>query len=291
MFLLGIGINYTRKSEPWFFIRRGFGLLAAGYLLNLIRAILPYLVKWWLTQEPGYLTLAWETLICVDILQFAGLALIMFGLLKMTRQRYVIAALAGASFTVFNLLVLNIQTHDYVTSALTGLFWGSNAASFFPFLTWIFYPLAGFLFGALLIRCSDKKRFYVIALSVATLIVVVMVVLAGVLALDIGLASDYSYYHHSLPGNIFFTAFVVGWLSLWNFLTPRLPAWLVQMLLRWSSQVTPIYFIHWVLIGVGLLVIEFNSLGVWLYMGLALLILGSSDALALMYRRGMRRSN
>jgi hypothetical protein len=63
------------------------------------------------------------------------------------------------------------------------------------------------------------------------------------------------------------------------------------MLLRWSNQVTPIYFIHWVLIGVGLLVVEFNSLGVWLYMGLSLLILGSSDALAMMYRRSMSRSN
>ena len=290
MFLLGIGINYTRKSEPRLFIQRGFGLLAVGYGLNVIRAISPYLIKWWITQWPGYLTLMWEGLIYVDILQFAGLALIMFGLLKLTRHPYTMAALIGASSILLNFAALNIQSNSYGLSALTGLFWGSNSGSFFPFLTWSFYPLSGFLFGALLIRCRDKKRFYALTLSAATLFVIVLAVLAAVWELDIGLSSDHSYYHHTLLGNLFFTAFVVSWLSLWYFLTPWLPTWLLKVLLRWSNHVTPIYFIHWVLISLGLLVVDFNTFGLWGSMGIGLLVMGSSDALATAYQRSVRRS-
>jgi uncharacterized membrane protein len=289
MFLLGIGINYTRKSEPRFLIRRGFGLLAIGYGLNLIRSIFPYLIKWWLTDWPGYLTLTWEGLIYVDILQFAGLALILFGLLKMTRRPYRTAALVGLSSVLLNFAALNIQTSNYVASALTGLFWGSSAVSYFPFLTWSIYPLGGFLFGALLIRCRDKRRFYVISLSAATLLVILLAVLAFAWDLDIGLSSDIGYYHHTLLGNLFFTAFVVGWLSLWYFLTPWLPPWLLRVLMRWSNHVTPIYFIHWVLIGIGLLAVEFNTLGGWGSAGVAIVIMVSSDGLATLYQRHLRR--
>ncbi len=285
MFLLGVGINYTRKSEPRLFIKRGLGLLLTGYVLNLVRATVPYWVKWWLTRGEGYLALAAEGLIYVDILQFAGLALILFGGLKALRRPYWGAVGIGWLSILLNFVALRVRATSYVSAALTGLLWGSHAGSYFPFLTWICYPLAGYLFGALLMRCVDKKRFYLIALGVSGLVVAVLSALALGTGLDVGLASDESYYHHTLPGNLFFTAFVVSWLSVWYFLTPRLPARLTQVLLRWSANVTPIYFIHWVLIGIGLLCVDFNSLGIAAYLGMFLLVMLSSDGLALAYQR------
>lgn len=41
MFLMGIGINYTRRSDPALMARRGIGLLGAGYLLNFVRGFCP----------------------------------------------------------------------------------------------------------------------------------------------------------------------------------------------------------------------------------------------------------
>lgn len=280
MFLLGIGINYSRKAEPRLLIRRGLGLLAMGYGLNTIRAIFPYLIRLWTTQWEGYLTLAVQNLIYVDILQFAGLALIMFGLLKMTRHCYGLAALFAIIGPLLNFIVPQMQTSTTVASAITGLLWGSSPTSYFPFLTWSFYPLTGFLFGARLLHCRDKKRFYTITLPVAVLVAISLAAFAVVRELDIGLSSEYSYYHHTLLANLFFTAFVVGWISLWYFLTPWIPARISHVLLRWSKNVTAIYFIHWIVISLVLLGIAFNALGTWSSMGAALLIMASSDALA-----------
>ncbi|MFE8730606.1 hypothetical protein, partial [Aeromonas hydrophila] len=78
--------------------------------------------------------------------------------------------ITGLVFALINILLLPVQTQTLSVSSLAGLFWGSNESSYFPFLTWAFYPIAEYIFGDHLIRCTDKRKFYLISGAVAAVV-------------------------------------------------------------------------------------------------------------------------
>lgn len=79
MCAMGLGLAFSHRQQPEHIMCRGMDLLIIGYLLNFLRS-LPLNIVYLLEQEPV------EEIICLlvfgDILQFAGLALLLFGLLR-----------------------------------------------------------------------------------------------------------------------------------------------------------------------------------------------------------------
>jgi uncharacterized membrane protein len=281
MFLLGIGIVYTRKSEPKIFIKRGLMLIGAGYLLSFMRGTLPNLFSMVMLQEGFYGKMALDTLTYVDIFQFSGLAMMLFGLIKKYKPTTAMVTGIAIGFAGLNLLLANVQTDNFWLAAFTGLFWGSNKLSFFPFLTWIFYPLVGYIFGTFLIRCTDKNKFYGIGLLASSILFCLSSYLfVFVLQIDTGLNNAEGYYHHQIYGNIIATSVVIIWLSLLHFMVKALPNWLSKMISRWSQNVSEIYFIHWVIIGWLLVFMGYNTLSLPYYCVLMGMIFIISDFLA-----------
>ncbi len=286
MFLMGIGVVYSQKSQPVFFIKRGIAILIAGYSLNILRGFLPGLAQWQLTGDDYYYYLAIDNLIYIDILQFAGLSLIFFGFLKLFTSKTTVTSLSISAFCIINLLVINIEAENYTLAALTGLFWGSSEYSYFPFLSWIFYPLAGFLYGSLLIRCADKKRFYVMSfVSAFPLMLMCGFIFEFIFSIDYGMLDNYNYYHHHLAGNIVFTAFVISWISMMFFVFRNVTGFVYQILSRWSKNITEIYFIHWILIGWLVVGTGYNTLDIYAYLMIVIIITTCSDLLAFIYNK------
>ncbi|MDF3001810.1 MAG: hypothetical protein K0Q48_1929, partial [Bacillota bacterium] len=162
MILLGVGVIYSKKAEPRLLVKRGLILVGAGYLLNLMRGFLPMLVSWKLSGSDEWLSDMMIELLRIDILQFAGLTFLFFGLAK--KMKFKPLAYAGALivFELMNFFLINygfyysdivdFNNSNFFLAAVTGLLWGTSDLSSFPFLTWIFYPVAGYLFGQYLIR-------------------------------------------------------------------------------------------------------------------------------------------
>jgi uncharacterized membrane protein len=82
LFLLGIGIVFSRKDDWQSMVRRGCLLVLAGYALNLGRGTLPFLVRWAPGGTPGNVLLAVRHFAGIDIFQAAGVSMILFGFLK-----------------------------------------------------------------------------------------------------------------------------------------------------------------------------------------------------------------
>lgn len=293
MFLLGVGINYTSKEEPKHFLKRGLFLLAGGYILNFLRGFLPHIINYFIYKDVRFYYGALVELLYVDILQFAGLTMLLFGVLKYLKADYLTITICAISLALSNIFVSNITIDKFWVSSLVGLIWGASEYSYFPFLTWIFYPLSGYLFGYLLIRCQDKKRFYRIAAIASALFF-----FGGIftfnwsIGLKSGLKTDIAYYHHVFTDNITFTAFVILEISLISFITTYIPKALMELIVRWSKNVTPIYFIHWILIGWIALIIGGDSLGPLSFFGLCVAIVVISDLGGEFYRKyreGARR--
>ncbi|MDO4545839.1 MAG: heparan-alpha-glucosaminide N-acetyltransferase domain-containing protein [Bacillota bacterium] len=266
MFVLGVGIVYTKKSSFVEFLKRGVLLILLGYALNLVRTLL----------SPAF-----NGFQDVDILQFAGLATIFVGAVKALKLSNFKTALIGLALAFLNILLRAVDASD-----VTGLFFGSEHYSFFPFLSWIFFPLAGHIFGDFLIRCKCKKRFYVLSGVLALAICLISyVTLAIVLKTDYGWVTDEAYYHLDIKGNIIFTSFTIAWISFLAGLGAILPGFIRRTIERWSRNVTPIYIIQWLLIcGVSSLT-GTNVFGSPAYIFIMVGMIAASDMLAYLYRR------
>lgn len=298
MFLLGTGIVYSRRATELLLLKRGVLILLAGYLLNLLRSTLPLLLQGKLEQDGEYYTEAVTSFFEIDILQFAGLALIAFALLRACRRGWTAllgdtprAAVADAATVAAfaavcalpNMFIGRIPVDGLLPQALTGLLWGSSEHSYFPFLTWFAYPAAGYLFGLLLIRCQRPDMFYgmLLCLAAAALLQFVLTDIPAILLPQTG--DDYDYYHHNAVMNVAYTLFVLCWLALLYFVA-RLPL-AFTTLRRWSANVAEIYFIHWVLLGWMGVVLDYENRGYVACLLIFLLVAVTSDALAWLYRR------
>lgn len=260
MFLLGVGIIYSNNSEPKKLIKRGIVILLMGYVLNILRGSIPCIVENLIKGEAINTNIALYEFIKIDILQFAGLVFIFFGIIKylnLSKKAIFILVILMVSM---NLLVPHMIPNNIISKAFTGLIWGSSEISYFPFITWIIYPVAGYIWGGYLIRCINLKRFYKLNLFNSAWIFALSFYLVVIeLKIDIGTVEAYGYYHHHILGSVVFLSLLIFWISIIYFMKKFIPKTLMNILERCSRNVTKIYFIHWCLIGWLTLFIEVNT--------------------------------
>jgi uncharacterized membrane protein len=251
MFALGVGVAYTRKNTPRDLAKRGLQLLVLGYILNFARDTLTCWLVYLRTGDPADQADAVHYLFAVDILAFAGLTFLFFAgaaKLRLHSIHYLAAALMGGAV---NLLLSEISFDSPAVYRITDLFWGTSEYTWFPFLTWIPFPIAGYLFGQLLVHCRDKQRLYQYCLWICLPALLGLALFARQYGIDFGWADGFwesPYFHHNILGNLVLVSFVLAWTSAFYFLTPRLPQFVVGALCRWSRNITEIYFIHWLII-------------------------------------------
>ena len=285
MFLLGAGIVYSKKSTPALLFKRGVIILLGGYILNFLRGTLPSLIAYALEGNNEFLALSVTEFISVDILQFAGLALIYFAIVQKLKLNLKGILITGFVFCFINLFA-TMKIDNLLFATFCSLFWGANELSYFPFLTWIAYPIFGYCFGTFLIRCKDKSKFYSILLAVGLLSLVGFgFIFTEFFGFDLGMTDDYAYYHHDIFGNIILLSFILIWISLLFFASKGFVGVLKSTVQRWSKNVTKIYFIHWILIGFLYFLIAPESCGLIATIIISIILAVVSDALAEVTRK------
>lgn len=278
MFLMGVGFLYTRNDNWKSFVKRGIWILLLGYILNIARDTLPELLDYFLEHNPESLNTAIEGMIEIDILHFAGLSMICFGIFKRFKLEIKSMLLILLPIAVLNLVLQGVKVEGVFVKAITGLFWGSSELSAFPLFTWIFYPIIGYVFASFLIRCKNKKSFYKIILTYGTLLLIIITAISVLLLnSDLGGSSELSYYHHTITTNIVYSLFCVIWIALVYFISNVFPVFLNTQFKRWSKNVTEIYFIHWVLIGWLYCLLDESSLNIPEFLICSTLIFMVSD--------------
>jgi len=252
MFLMGASMAFSTRTGLAKGVRRGLWLLFLGYLLNFLRGSLPV----WVALRAGMVTqeeIAPYTplyeFLTVDILQFAGVALIVFAVLRRftTKPAHWIA-LAIAVMLVSPLL-WGKMTGWMPLDQVLRLLWGAEGeAAAFPAFPWLCYPLLGMAFGKWLAASEDRGRVF----RGATW--------AGLALLAVGTAvtlTDPDFhiqdYYRSGPGAVIWIAgFVLVWLRVCHAAASRIrPNPAFRLLDYWSRHVTTFYFIHWVILGWG----------------------------------------
>ena len=247
MFAMGVGVIYARKNAPADLMRRGLRLYLLGYALNFCRYGI-YALAYGLISgsfEPETL----EALFGPDILQFAGLALFFTGLLKKLRLREGHLLAIGVILSAIGTAVPFIDTGSFWLNWLLGHFvYTTWDASCFAFCNWYVFVAAGLLFGAILRKTADEERFY------KRLLLVSGCVMAAYLAATVRfgvlfLCPDRVYYALSPPEAAGLLSIDLTLLSAFYFLLRRVPASKLRVFLEMSQNLTPIYLIHWCILG------------------------------------------
>ena len=257
MFCMGISLVYSKHSDAKEIMRRGLILFIAGFILNMMRFGIPYLIGYMITGEADrFLAPILYKIFGNDILQFAGLALLLFGFLKKQKlQDHVIVIIAVIMSLIgwcfrhmnFGIPVVNvILGHIIGTEEPNGF-----VLSDFPVMNWFLVPVAGYIFGTILIRLQDKKKFYLPFIPI--LAVIYWVYFAIETRLHFGkmaggatlVEEENAYYHAEFFDIISYIVCAIGMLGVYYLITSHCPEKLNKFFQSVSRNITRIYVIHW----------------------------------------------
>ena len=254
MFAMGVGMVYTKDSNPMHHLMRGLKILLTGYLLNICRFLLPYLAGYALTGEKEkYMEPLLYKLLGNDILIFAGMAMMLMALL-------IRMEIPDAGLIVIGLGLSGMGTYfngTDVKSPIGNIFLGyligtEDAAglvvSDFPICNWLLFPFYGYVFGKVLKRVKDKDRFYLL-LSAPALVFAVIYFAIGLYKKTGMFGEGQNCYYHMIFGDALASlALTIGRIGVYYYISIQIPEKAVKLCQGISRNITSIYCIHWVLV-------------------------------------------
>lgn len=288
MIILGAGIVYSKRSNPKYLFRRGVSLLAMGYMLSVFSDVIPGAILAHKFNDMSYLTEGIEYLGGFDILHFSGLAFIFFAFVKRfnicNKKLFVI----WCGLATLNMFIRGNPVENETLNIICRGLWGTDDFSWFPFLSWIIFPIVGYYFGQLLIRCTDKKTLYKNLFIITAPLSVPLWIYSYINNVRFGAFGNLwqtEYYHHDILGNIVLCVFALFWISVLYFVAQYLPQGVNKAMSRWSKNTNSIYCIHYSLLGFTTIVLEQESYGPGMVIVIAICVFVVTDFLSVAYKK------
>ena len=251
MILLGAGIVYSKNNEPKKLAKHGLILLLLHYALNFAAFGLPSLIMLAQSGDSASREDFFNYTFGVDILAFAGITFLFFALKEKLRMQTIHVVFAALALSCLNYLLTWVM-NNFWHGPVLGLLVRANDYSYFPFLSWIGYPVMGYVFGRHLIKCTDKKRFYTYLFAFSALITATITL--GSFKYDFNIWEMHfgpdEYYYQNLIQYILVGGICFTWIStLYALSGIKALGFAGKQLSRWSRNVTAMYVAQWMIIG------------------------------------------
>ncbi len=256
MFLMGAGLGLSRPTTFAAGIRRGVSLFLIAYGLNLLRGTLPTLVGLAMHQftledlkpySPLYVTVE------IDILHFAGLALIVLAVVRRISTHWIFWLGTAAAVLLLCPLVFGHSVSSPLLSYAVNFFWRTEEYGHFPLFPWLAYPLLGMVFGHFLKNTKNRQVFFIRTAFLGSLVCLCGGYLAynySDFSMDSWLSGDLNEGAVHPLWVVFVTGVLLSSLSLYQLLAARIPPNKVfDWLCFWSKEVTLMYCVQWIVIG------------------------------------------
>lgn len=262
LFLIGASLGAASRSSTGTLAARGLWLFVLGYVLNLLRGVIPFT----LGTATGVITAdqvapysPWWLGTTIDLHHVVGLSLIVIALLRSRiRPGWVWLVFAGLLILVAPLL-RGVAFGTPVLDAPLTPFLGSAPNVYYAVVPWLAYPLVGAVFGSMMARSPDRSALF----RRAAVVGLGLLLLGGMLiAIQRPTFDVYTYWRQPVSFAVAITGIVLVWLALCDFVTgrPRVDRWF-GVLYSWSDRVIAIYFTHWIIVGWGVGLVGFRALG------------------------------
>lgn len=249
MVLMGISFTLRPFHPTGQVMVKAGGLLLTGYLLNILKFVIPYSVHALpetVLQElqiDSAETAVAELTVMGDILHFAGLALLtMHGLYK-TKKYDRWAAIGALLIVLCSPLLWDLHTTNRAVNYLLELVTGQPPQVFFPLFPWLVYPLVGLCIGHHFRR--DQPHTLIACGCIGA-----MLLLTGLIT-EALYPVEYSagFYRTPPTATLWHIGIVLITLYAWHYISTRFRDNLFFRLLTYSSKnITTLYIIQWVMI-------------------------------------------
>lgn len=267
MFIMGIGVAYSKNNTSTKNIQRGFHLLILAFVLNICRAGIPYTITYLITKDYDfYIKNLWTHIFSLDILAFAGPAFILIGILqhfKLDEKKMIIISIVMSLISNF---FNGIDFHNPVLNVLLGFFIGTENGDVviytdFPLLNWFAFPILGLLFGKQLKHMKDKKKFYTLVSPVLFVFSVIFIIIENVFYFGMFSEGDNCFYHMRTYDIFVSIALNIGLFGFYYAISGILPEKFKNLCNLISRNINRVYCIHWVIVNVTINCILRNILG------------------------------
>ena len=247
MFAMGVGFVFTNKNAPLDYIKRGINYFLLGYILNFFRYGIYALIDGVLSGEFEEQTL--EALFCPDIFQFAGLAMILTGLLKKIKLNEIHIFFISIVMSVAGSFLVLIDTGNYIGNLLLGHFFTTTEeTSVFALLNWYIFVASGMVFGLIIRRVENSDAFYKRLMAVTGIASAIYIVLTFKFGMMF-LTKQRFYYSVSTAEAIGLLCTDLFLLSVFYFVIKRFGVSKFKIAIEMSKNLTVIYIIQWCVIG------------------------------------------
>lgn len=186
----------------------------------------------------------------VDILQFAGISIIVISIIKKILSKNIILIIFSTILVAFlGQFLIQFIPENITLKYITSFFYGTTHWSYFPLLPWLAFPLAGFLIYNIIPRVN--LNFLTLAKFKIIVIISSIVFLIFTLNYAISISSDLElYYHHTFLFSLWLLAFIIFHSFYINELDKNLGHSILIKYIKWLGEnVTLIYVIQWIIIG------------------------------------------
>jgi len=247
MFAMGVGFIFTKANAAADYMKRGIKIFLLGYALNFFRYGVYALIDGVISGEFDSHTL--EALFGPDILQFAGIAMMLTGILKKLRLNEIYILFVSVVMSIAGSFIVLIDTGNYIGNLLLGqIITTTHDTSCFALLNWYIFVAFGMVFGVIIRRVENTDVFYKRLLVISGIISIVYIVLTikfGVLFLT----KKNFYYAVSTAEAIGLLCTDLFLLSVFYFFIKRFGTAKFSAGIEMSKNLTVIYFIQWCVIG------------------------------------------
>ena len=261
MFSMGFGTVYSRNQEPDYLIKRGIEQLQLGLFVNVGEFFIPHYLGGNLLGNWNFPIAGGLLLFCVDILAFAGMAMIMIGLLKKLKLSGLQMVGVALVLSVAGSFLRFKDLGSKVANLIAGYFIGSAGGfTAFPLFNWFIIPAAGVCFGEYYIRCNNKKK--LLCAWPAALVVSIAYFVASWYMPEGFLSETHHYYFMTTIDALFCLVCIYGVIGFWYVVSGRLPEKAVEFCKKQSGNVDVIYIVQWFLIPLTYIIIVYFNRGV-----------------------------
>lgn len=252
MLLMGVSFIFSKRVTKRYVLQRTFQILAAAYILNFLKFIIPLGLGIMPENLLDELKLGNDLdalnffLFINDILHFAAIAYLLL---------YFITRLKHYPYWSLLITIILIFLSPYLWDYRTGItaidyliiaFNGHPPQTFFPVFPWLVYPLIGLTLGYLL---KHNNHNYMIKKTGIFGLAIILISFCFPATDTLHPTTHLPSYRTDPADTIFHIGFVLVWLSIFHCLHRKVPSNIIFNLLTFcSKQITTIYIIQWILI-------------------------------------------
>lgn len=257
IFSMGIGLAFTTRNKPMDLFFRGVKILLVGLLLNVTRFLIPSLLGFMITKDQAfYIDKLPYRFFGNDLLQFAGLAMILMALLKYLKLTPWKIFGIGLLMNGVAWLLRGTWLDNNIVNIILGHFIGVDngtelVMSDFPLLVWFLMYASGLVFGGYLKTMTPgfKKKFYMLVSIPCFIVTTVFYVIEYHFGFGMmGGPGANVFYHLTTPEVFLCIGTEFAMLGLCYFICSKCSKRILDIIEKVSRSVTAVYVIQWTLV-------------------------------------------